>query len=147
MNAYDFSAPGPNAPYPWLKRTLEKMSPMERQKILMGIPFYGYDNVGGCLTYIQSLKDNEVTKIKWDSKAHVRKLCMARKGIQSDVACCAVAFLQECQHTYTSEQTGSHHVVFFPCLQFLQDRLTLYKEHGVGVAIWELGQGMHSLLS
>uniref|UniRef100_H3GW53 GH18 domain-containing protein n=1 Tax=Phytophthora ramorum TaxID=164328 RepID=H3GW53_PHYRM len=46
MNAYDFSAPGPNAPYPWLKSTLEKMSPMERQRILMGIPFYGFDNGG-----------------------------------------------------------------------------------------------------
>lgn len=45
---------------------------------------------------------------------------------------------------YTAQDTGSHHVVFFPCLQFLQDRLTLYKEHGVGVAIWELGQGTHA---
>jgi hypothetical protein len=48
MNAYDFSAPGPNAPYPWLKQTLEKLSPMERQKLLMGLPFYGYDNNGRC---------------------------------------------------------------------------------------------------
>ncbi|KAE9032006.1 hypothetical protein PR003_g8808 [Phytophthora rubi] len=120
MNAYDFSAPGPNAPYPWLKKTLEKMSPMERQKILLGVPFYGYDN-GDAITgttYIQSLKDNDVSKIRWDPTAH------------------------ECQHVYTAQDTGSHHVVFFPCLQFLQDRLTLYKEHGVGVAIWELGQGL-----
>ncbi|KAJ8525336.1 hypothetical protein ON010_g15779 [Phytophthora cinnamomi] len=127
MNAYDFSAPGPNAPYPWLKKTLEKMSPMERQKILMGIPFYGYDN-GDAITgntYIQSLKDNEVSKIRWDPTAHVRVTAI------------------ECQHVYTASDTGSHHVVFFPCLQFLQDRLTLYKEHGVGVAIWELGQGAH----
>ena len=46
MNAYDFRTPGPNAPYPWLVKTLEKMSPMERQKILMGLPFYGYYNAG-----------------------------------------------------------------------------------------------------
>ncbi|KAG3119782.1 hypothetical protein PI124_g2087 [Phytophthora idaei] len=120
MNAYDFSAPGPNAPYPWLKKTLEKMSPMERQKILMGIPFYGYDN-GDAITgstYIQSLKDNDVSKIRWDPTAH------------------------ECQHTYTAAETNSHHVVFFPCLQFLQDRLKLFKEKHVGVAIWELGQGL-----
>ncbi|OWZ04290.1 hypothetical protein PHMEG_00023830 [Phytophthora megakarya] len=120
MNAYDFGAPGPNAPYPWLKKTLEKMSPMERQRILMGIPFYGYDNsdaiTGG--TYLQSLKDNDVLKIRWDATAH------------------------ECQHAYTSAETRSHHVVFFPCLQFIQDRLKLYKERGVGVAIWELGQGL-----
>ncbi|KAG7386203.1 Chitinase domain-containing protein 1 [Phytophthora pseudosyringae] len=120
MNAYDFSVPGPNAPYPWLKKTLEKMSPMERQKILMGIPFYGYDNADAITgtTYIQSLKDNVVSKIRWDATAH------------------------ECQHVYTAAETGSHHVVFFPCLQFLQDRLKLFKEHHVGVAIWELGQGL-----
>ena len=46
MNAYDFGTPGPNAPYSWLAKTLEKMSPMERQRILMGLPFYGYDNAG-----------------------------------------------------------------------------------------------------
>ncbi|POM71395.1 Hypothetical protein PHPALM_12044 [Phytophthora palmivora] len=120
MNAYDFSAPGPNAPYPWLKKTLEKMSPMERQRILMGLPFYGYDNADAITgsTYIQSLKDNKVSKIRWDATAH------------------------ECQHAYASAETGSHHVVFFPCLQFLQDRLKLYKKSGVGVAIWELGQGL-----
>ncbi|CAH0489815.1 unnamed protein product [Peronospora farinosa] len=119
MNAYDFSIPGPNAPYPWLKKTLEKMSPMERQRILMGLPFYGYDNTEAITgsSYIQVLNDNDVAKIRWDAAAH------------------------ECQHTYTAE-TGSRHVVFFPCLQFLQDRLKLYKAYGVGVAIWELGQGL-----
>ncbi|KAG1709037.1 hypothetical protein DVH05_022667 [Phytophthora capsici] len=125
MNAYDFSTPGPNAPYPWLKETLKKMSPMERQKVLMGIPFYGYDNTDAITgsTYIQTLKDNDVSKIRWDATAH------------------------ECQHVYTAAGTGSHHVVFFPCLQFLQDRLKLYKEHRVGVAIWELGQGMYLLIT
>jgi hypothetical protein len=42
-----------------------------------------------------------------------------------------VLLRQECQHVYASADTGSHHVVFFPCLQFLQDRLTLYKAHTV----------------
>ncbi|RLN87810.1 hypothetical protein BBJ28_00011733, partial [Nothophytophthora sp. Chile5] len=96
MNAYDFATPGPNAPYPWLQATLEKMSPLEREKMLVGLPFYGYDNSGAC----------------------------------------------ECQHVYTAASTGSHHVVFYPCLQFLHDRLELYQEYGVGVAVWELGQGM-----
>ncbi|CAI5743257.1 unnamed protein product [Peronospora destructor] len=119
MNAYDVSIPGPNAPYSWLKKTLEKMSPMERQRILMGLPFYGYDNTEAITgsSYIESLKVNDVAKIRWDAAAH------------------------ECQHTYTAE-TGSRHVVFYPCLQFLQDRLKLYKAYGVGVAIWELGQGL-----
>ncbi|RLN50764.1 hypothetical protein BBJ28_00017306 [Nothophytophthora sp. Chile5] len=78
MNAYDFVTPGPNAPYPWLQATLEKMSPLEREKMLVGLPFYGYDNSGACVyaitggTYIASLKDGEVSKIRWDTTAHVR---------------------------------------------------------------------------
>lgn len=120
LNAYDYNTPGPNAPISWLERTLRKMSPMERQKILMGIPFYGYDNADPITgsTYIETLQDNEISKIRWDAKAH------------------------ECHHTYSAVKTGSHHVVFYPCLQFLQDRLMLYEEHNVGVAIWELGQGL-----
>ncbi|KAG2524888.1 hypothetical protein JM16_004757 [Phytophthora kernoviae] len=120
MNAYDFRTPGPNAPYSWLKATLEKMSPLQRQKILLGIPFYGYDNNDPIIgrTYIESLKENDVAKIRWDATAH------------------------ECQHVYTSVGTGSPHVVFYPCLQFLQDRLALYQEFDVGAAIWELGQGL-----
>uniref|UniRef100_M4BQ23 Chitinase domain-containing protein 1 n=1 Tax=Hyaloperonospora arabidopsidis (strain Emoy2) TaxID=559515 RepID=M4BQ23_HYAAE len=118
MNAYDFGTPGPNAPYSWLAKTLEKMSPMERQRILMGLPFYGYDNADAITgsAYIQALTDNDVT-IRWDLTSH------------------------ECQHVYTAAESSRQHVLFFPCLQFLQDRLTLYKANGVGVAIWELGQG------
>jgi chitinase domain-containing protein 1 len=46
LNAYDFRAPGPNAPLPWLKATLEQFSDVHREKILVGLPFYGYDNQG-----------------------------------------------------------------------------------------------------
>lgn len=46
MNAYDLQTPGPNAPYPWLRTTLEALSSEEKAKILLGIPFYGYDNAG-----------------------------------------------------------------------------------------------------
>ncbi|KAL8003821.1 putative glycoside hydrolase family 18, catalytic domain, glycoside hydrolase superfamily [Plasmopara halstedii] len=122
INAYDYSMPGPNAPYTWLEKTLKNMSPMERQKVLMGLPFYGYDNTDAITgsTYIQSLSENEISEIRWDAKAH------------------------ECHHSYSAAQTRSHHVVFYPCLQFLQDRLKLFREQHVGVAIWELGQGtMH----
>ncbi|CAH0517330.1 unnamed protein product [Peronospora belbahrii] len=120
MNAYDYNIPGPTAPYQWLKKTLKKMSPMERQRILMGLPFYGFDNseVLTGSTYIQLLKDNNIDRIRWETIAH------------------------ECRLMHTRAETGSFRLVFYPCLQFLQDRLQLYKEYGVGVAIWELGQGL-----
>lgn len=46
MNAYDYQTPGPNAPFPWLRTTLDAFTDAEKEKILLGIPFYGYDNTG-----------------------------------------------------------------------------------------------------
>lgn len=46
MNAYDFQTPGPNAPLPWVQSALDHMDDEQRAKILMGLPFYGYDNRG-----------------------------------------------------------------------------------------------------
>lgn len=46
LNAYDVRTPGPNAPLPWIEATLEHFSDVHREKILFGLPFYGYDNQG-----------------------------------------------------------------------------------------------------
>ncbi|TDH67537.1 hypothetical protein CCR75_005348 [Bremia lactucae] len=116
LNAYDYSAPGPTAPYLWLKKTLETMLPIERQKVLMGLPMSNTESITGS-TYIQSISDNDVSNIQWNAETH------------------------ECQHAYTATKSGGHHEVFYPCLQFLQDRLQLFEEYHVGAAIWELGQG------
>ncbi|TYZ64743.1 hypothetical protein PybrP1_004286 [[Pythium] brassicae (nom. inval.)] len=97
MNAYDFQAPGPNAPLPWLRKTLDALTSDEKQKLLLGIPFYGYDNRDAVTgpTYVETLANEAVTKIRWDATA-----------------------------------------------RFLHDRLQLYEEHGVGAAVWEIGQGL-----
>ncbi|KAJ0388937.1 hypothetical protein ATCC90586_010623 [Pythium insidiosum] len=49
LNAYDFQVPGPNAPLPWISATIDQLTASERAKVLVGIPFYGYDNRGACL--------------------------------------------------------------------------------------------------
>lgn len=100
MNAYDLQMPGPNAPLPWLRTTLDALTPDERAKILMGLPFYGYDNAGArpcaasyssfngsyaCTSscsspdavtgpsFVNALATEDVKKIRWDATAHVRR--------------------------------------------------------------------------
>lgn len=46
MNAYDYQTPGPNAPFAWLRMTLDALADAEKEKLLLGLPFYGYDNSG-----------------------------------------------------------------------------------------------------
>ncbi|GLD99222.1 hypothetical protein PINS_up007940 [Pythium insidiosum] len=123
MNAYDFQTPGPNAPMPWIAATIDHFTEAEKEKILMGIPFYGYDNrdaVTGS-SYIKSLQHDDVSSIRWDASA------------------------QECFHHYT--ERGSRHVVYYPCLQFIANRLRLFQDSGLaGAAIWEIGQGLDYFL-
>jgi spore germination protein YaaH len=75
MNAYDFQSPGPNAPFYWLEDTLDNISLETKKKLLMGIPFYGYDNheplVGSSFLSFLNQIPNKKTRLQWDSSAHV----------------------------------------------------------------------------
>jgi len=131
MMTYDYSSPanpGPNAHYSWMKEcveTLDKDS-FYRDKILLGINFYGYDYTpegGGPILgrdFIKMIKDydsQKQLKFKWDdnSKEHFIEL---RNG-------------------------NKRHTLFYPSLNSIQVRLLLAKELDLGgIAIWEIGQGL-----
>nr|CCA23364.1 Ca2 :Cation Antiporter (CaCA) Family putative [Albugo laibachii Nc14] len=121
MNAYDYQAPGPNAPLHWISNTLNRISPRHRAKLLIGIPFYGYDNNDAITgsSYLSALQSVHETypeaSLQWDSTAH------------------------ECFFEYRKHH--QLHRVYYPCLEFLHDRFALIQERFcAGVAIWELGQ-------
>ena len=122
---YDFSSsqrlPGPVAPLRWVRSVMEKLAPADadvRRKLLLGINFYGYDNlepvVGHAL--LSLLRDHSPT-ISWDAASE--------------------------EHAFTyKDADGNAHFVHYPSMLSLHRRLQLAEELGVGLSIWEIGQGL-----
>ncbi|KAG6445122.1 chitinase domain-containing protein 1 [Manduca sexta] len=128
---YDFSnpqKPGPNAPLYWMKMCVEKLidneeSPAKRSKILLGLNFYGNSytaNGGGPIVgteYIEILKNAKSNQV--------------------------LTYNNNTAENYVEIRTSQgSKKIFYPTLYSIQKRLDLAKEYGVGVAIWELGQGL-----
>lgn len=117
---------GPNAPLAWTTQAVLSLIPPDRRgdasltnKILLGIPFYGYQWESGQdpeailgNRFVEILKRSK-PKIQWDESSH--------------------------EHFIVYEKTKK---VYFPTLKFIYDRLQLAEELGTGISIWEIGQGL-----
>ncbi|XP_013101378.1 chitinase domain-containing protein 1 [Stomoxys calcitrans] len=128
LMTYDFSSvqrPGANSPMYWIKQSIEHIVPSkseeQRSKILMGLNMYGNDYTpdgGGPIVsgdYLSLLK-------------HLKKrLVLDEKDVEN--------FFEVKTHT-------GRHYVFYPTLFSIHERLKLAQELGVGISIWELGQGL-----
>eukprot|EP00033_Pygsuia_biforma_P004332 GCRY01004748.1.p1 GENE.GCRY01004748.1~~GCRY01004748.1.p1 ORF type:complete len:389 (+),score=59.92 GCRY01004748.1:64-1230(+) len=123
--SYDFSMlqqPGPNSPFWWLEENIRMLTILPqahalRHKLLFGLNFYGYDfSPRGREALIGpnyiALLKKHKPKIEWDPVAQ--------------------------EHVF---HYGAH-TVYFPTLQSIHARLQLFEENGLGVSIWEIGQGL-----
>lgn len=138
LMTYDYSSPyqpGPNSPLSWVERCITSLTAdiSHRAQILMGLNFYGYDYTsggGGPIVgsrWLQLLSSAESLDSSWDdqSSEHMFTVVTPASGRKSH-----------------AHQHGSRHMVFFPSLLSLQTRLQLASQLGVGLAVWELGQGL-----
>ncbi|XP_063700605.1 chitinase domain-containing protein 1 [Culicoides brevitarsis] len=131
LMTYDYSSyqrPGPNAPLDWVRAAVEFVCPdtaanfMEkRRKILMGLNFYGQDFTpeGGKPIigheYIEMLK-NVKGRLRFDDR--------------------------DIENYFEIKTTTGRHMVFYPTLHSINERLKLAQELGTGISIWEIGQGL-----
>lgn len=136
LMTYDFSVSngraGPNAPLVWMQHCVEVLTQQEpnlRQKILLGMPFYGYD-VGQPLvgsSYLDLLKTYK-PQLQWD-----------KRGQEHSFAYRRLPFVNS-EGSLVSEED---HIVYFPTLLSQSLRMNATVSMGVaGVSIWEAGQGL-----
>ncbi|GAA0164356.1 hypothetical protein LIER_20014 [Lithospermum erythrorhizon] len=135
LMTYDFSGPqnpGPSAPLMWIHSTLQLL--LRRggsydhtlaKKIFVGINFYGNDFVvsgglgGGPILgrdYLSLLEQHKPV-IQWEKKS--------------------------AEHFFVySDDQHVKHVVFYPSLLSIAQRLDEALSWGAGISIWEIGQGL-----
>eukprot|EP01025_Chloroclados_australasicus_P006882 TRINITY_DN12187_c0_g1_i2.p1 TRINITY_DN12187_c0_g1~~TRINITY_DN12187_c0_g1_i2.p1 ORF type:complete len:414 (+),score=18.88 TRINITY_DN12187_c0_g1_i2:57-1244(+) len=130
---YDYSTvvqPGANAPFQWVDSNMQQLSYAAKKPaaLLMGLNFYGMDydldnyQNSGPITYkdfITILQNNEVVSA-WDDSS------------------------KEHSFTYSESGKSNRHVMYYPTVKTLSERIQLAKQIGVGISIWELGQGLES---
>jgi len=130
IDKFSLMTPGPNSPIPWVTQSIYSLVPLTSEngqhlyshKILVGMNFYGNDFVnplgGGPIInsqYLPMLK-KYMPKFRWDTDTH--------------------------EHSFVYQSAGETHTVYYPTLKSIYDRILLATELGVGISIWEVGQGL-----
>ena len=137
LMTYDHPSPmsgGPQSPLGWMKDSVTALVGAESikdarkmRKVMMGLPFYGmrYAPNGEVgpepilgRTLIEELTAEPSAVATWHTDSAEQSFALARSS------------------------KGRAETIFYPSLQFLQKRLSLAKELGVSISIWELGQGL-----
>jgi chitinase domain-containing protein 1 len=108
---------------PWVEVNLEtykNVPNFDLSKIMIGLNFYGMHSSAQSYpeaiigpNFIQQLRDNHF-KITWEETTK--------------------------EHSFYCEETST--TIYYPTLQSIQERIELAKKHGVGLAVWETGQGL-----
>lgn len=128
--AYDWheagSAPGPVAPLPEVRRTVEfAMSQMDRSKIILGVPRYGYD---------WQMSDGEVVSAKAVSVGEAYRTAMEHSV--------PISYSNEYEQPFFEywDQNGNRHIVWFEDAKARAEKFKLVANYRIlGAGAWQLG--------
>jgi spore germination protein YaaH len=119
------SAPGPQDDFPWVKDVVDYVSTMpNREKFVMGTMLYGMDwaNGGGQANPGTGLHYSEVQAL------------IARTGARPEFDPTRNAW------HFTYSENGAAHDVWYSDAGAVGNRVTLARDHGMGVGFWRIGQ-------
>lgn len=131
LMTYDYSTvqrPGANGPLYWVRNAIQHICPdsaenlkEKRAKILLGLNLYGSDYTpnGG-----QPIIGHEYLALLKHLKGHLT-------FDEHDV-----------ENFFEVKTSNGRHMVFYPTLFSVNERLKLARELGTGISLWELGQGL-----
>jgi len=155
LMTYDYSnpnKPGPNSPVDWIRTSVEHLSKGLskdiRAKLLVGLNFYGND-------YLQGGGGGAILGHQYAELLAAHKPALTWNA-------------QYEEHVFTYTTNRQKHTVYYPtvtvrasifffffffsffpqlklnahALQSIQRRFDLAKELGVGISVWEIGQGL-----
>ncbi|CAH8522629.1 unnamed protein product [Heterobilharzia americana] len=138
LMTYDYSSPrlGPNSPLNWVEECIERLIPQtstnqlkQRQQILVGLNFYGTDYLTNKLTS-KPVIGREIVEV---FQSHRPNFTWHK---------------QWAEHSFTyKDNDAQDHLVFYPTLLSISQRLQTIMSKNTGVSIWEIGQGLHSFYS
>jgi len=122
----DFSGerPGPSAPLGWQMRAVEKLCNESelRKKLMLTVAFEGHHLRGKQKSelpgkkFVELLSKHKPT-IKWDSKSE--------------------------EHVAVFKADGATNLLNYPTLLSLTRRIAIAQQLGVGLAVWDVGQGLN----
>jgi len=138
LMTYDYNGHlgGFNAPLPWAESCVEFLGDSDPEKILMGLNFYG--------RYFPDLQNpRQAAAILGHEYIKIISEKVAGKGgFSPDDAITMNKDAKEHFSFFVDQETQAQSLLIYPSLYSIHLKIELARKLGVGLSIWEVGQGL-----